>query len=358
MTQLYNEEPLIGKPDPVLVKAGATTHGTNGALILGGYIEGKVTSIADGEPLSEVVVCTFTGPEFECGESGPEGIYRIPALPTGEYTIAFLPHADYLVQVSEEVPVVAGHPTTEINKALVPDGTIEGTVSTVSNVPIEGVQACAEVFNEGLLVFERCTTTASDGTYAIERLPLGAYYVQFSDEPLYPSLFFPGSASLAGATPVHLSSPGQVLGGINGTLSNVASPAPIPPAVHPVPAIAVLTSKSVIPLLTILGRLSASGRVATAKLHCGLGPCKGTLQLLVTVVKRHRVNGHTVTKHVTELLGTGSFSLAQGATSKAKIKLDATGRHLLANAAHHPHTAKLKVTLQGVHASLRAVVVG
>ena len=116
--------------------------------------------------------------------------------------------------------------------------------------------------------------------------------------------------------------------------------------------------KLVAPSLAVLGRLHAGGGSATVKLHCTVGPCKGSLQLTLTVTRRHRSGGRTVTRHVTIVVGIGSFSLAQGATTKATIHLTASGRKLLADAARHPRAAKLKLTMHNAPASSRAVVVG
>jgi hypothetical protein len=93
------------------------------------------------------------------------------------------------------------------------------------------------------------------------------------------------------------------------------------------------------------------------KIACAAGTCKGTLQLLATVVRRHRVKGHAVKRSVTILLGSSSFSLAQGSSVKAKLALSPAGRKLLAGAAHHPRAAKLKVGLLGLATIVHAVTV-
>ena len=64
-----------------------------------------------------------------------------------------------------------------------------------------------------------------------------------------------------------------------------------------------------------------------------------------------------VVRRATVLLGSGSFSLAQGASGKTKLQLSAAGRRLLAAAARHPRAAKLKLTLSGTGASVHAVIV-
>jgi hypothetical protein len=121
----------------------------------------------------------------------------------------------------------------------------------------------------------------------------------------------------------------------------------------------VLPAKAVVPSLALLGRVTGTGGSnATVKLRCSLGSCRGALQLLGRVSRRVKVHGRTVTRHVTVVLGTGSFSLAQGATGKAKIHLTAAGRQLLAAARRHPRPETLKVTLSGAGTARHNVVVG
>ncbi len=75
------------------------------------------------------------------------------------------------------------------------------------------------------------------------------------------------------------------------------------------------------------------------------------------MARRTRSHGHTVTRHVTLVVGSAGFSLAQGASGNATVHLTAQGARLLATAARHPRAGKLKLVLQGAGATLRTVVV-
>src|SRR5262249_11861459 len=101
-------------------------------------------------------------------------------------------------------------------------------------------------------------------------------------------------------------------------------PVPLPAfaiaAVTPAaPAAGVLGVKAVVPSIAVRGRLHAAGGSAVVKLRCAIGSCKGSLELTVTLTKRHRSGAHTVTRHVTSTIGSAGFSLAQGATAKVSI---------------------------------------
>jgi hypothetical protein len=369
VTQLYNGKSIAQAPTPVEVKAGATKENINAVMVEGGHIEGVVTSQETKAPLEGIGVCALGIASFGCARpTGPEGKYLIKGLAEGEYTVVFLvprePGKNYLTGVEEHVPVQVKKTTSGIDNALLTGGEIKGTVRrALDGTPLAGAEICAYAsFEEPA---EECTFSGPSGGYVIERLPTSSYFVEFWDEPTYITQYYSASPTLAGASAVPVIAGGAPAEPIDASM-HLAAGEPSPPVIvitvpgpGPVipPAISVLTSKTVVPSLTILGRLKAAGPLATAKLHCGLGPCKGTLQLLASVVKRQRVNGHIVTRRLTALLGSASFSIAQGATSKVKIKLTATGRHLLANAARHPHAATLKLAMQGVHATVRAVVV-
>jgi hypothetical protein len=113
-----------------------------------------------------------------------------------------------------------------------------------------------------------------------------------------------------------------------------------------------------VPSLSADRRVHVTGHRASVKLRCVVGPCKGTIQLTITSVRRQRSHGRTVTRRVTLIVGSGSFSLAQGASGAATIHLTSQGARMLASAARHARAGKLKLALRGAKSSLRTVVVG
>jgi hypothetical protein len=384
--QIYNGKTLVEEPDRVVVKAKPLTKDINAALVKGGRIEGQVTAAAGGRPLSGIRVCAFAvhADGFGCEEeTGSEGRYQIRGLPSGSYEVSFevppFPGYNYLDGQLEEVGVTAGATTTGANVSLQSGGEIEGKVTTAAGgAALEKVWVCAfptvPVTEEELEELERCTRTAGDGTYTIERLEPGSYYVEFFDESGYSTQFYNGTAygapHLAGALALNVVPPTPVTG-INGAMLRVGEEPPKPPPAltpsapqntsppppAPVPAVAVLSTKVVVPALTAEGRVRVSGRRGTVKLRCRVGPCKGTIQLTITVARRVRSHGHTVTRRLTLVVGSGSFSLVQGASATATIRLTSQGARLLASAARHPQAGKLKLVLHGAKTTQRGVVV-
>lgn len=376
--QLYDDRSFAEHPDPVLVKAKPVTGEIDAALVEGGRIEGRVTAAEGGAPLTGILACAFDveAGGFGCEETGSEGKYVLRGLPTGSYTVVFLvpplPGENYLGGALEEVSVTAGQTTKAAGQALLSGGEVEGTVTAAaSGAPLEGILACTFSFGEGEEI-EECAESGPRGKYTIERLEPGSYFVEFFGMPLYATQFYDGarygSPLLSGALALNVLPPTPSTG-IDGAMLRVGEEPPKPPPVItppgpqgtpsvapvPVPTISVLSSKVVVPSLVADSHVRVSGHRASVKLTCKAGPCKGTLQLTITVSRRHRVHGRTVTRKVTLVVGSGSYSLKQGASAKATIRLTAQGARLLASAARHPRAGKLKLVLRGAHSSARAV---
>lgn len=350
------------------VKPEAAAAGIDAAMVEGGRIEGVVEG--GGNPLSGVFVC-FAEHELEllgCTATGSDGSYAITALPAGEYQLGFIvPHTPGLNYLSEllgqEVEVQVSQTSFAGTVDLAAGGQIEGRVTAASSgAGLAGIEVTAY----GSQAVES-TYTARGGEYTLERLPSDEYEVEFFDvSETYLPQFFAGKSKAFEATLVNVVA-GQATPGVDAALHTVAPEPPLPmpmqppappsPPATPPAGTAVLPSKVIAPLLKAGGRVHVAGRTATVRIVCTAGPCKGTLQLLGTVVHRHRARGRVVVRRATVLLGSGSFSLAQGASGNTQLRLSAAGRRLLAAAARHPHAAKLKLTLSGTGASVHAVIV-
>ena len=253
--------------------------------------------------------------------------------------------------------VSTGAGTKGIDAALAPaesshpnGGSIEGQVTALATgLPLGGALVCA-IPGSGT-----CALTASNGTYSIANLPAGDYKVEFNDGPGFQIQFYDEASSIATATTVHIAGEAKAIG-INAKLKAFVPAPQLPGGIQtqsptesgtPAPGGSVLPAKTVVPSVTAGGRVRVSGRRASVKLDCTLGPCHGTVELAITVTRRTRSHGHTVTRHVTLVVGSAGFSLAQGASGNATVRLTARGARLLATAARHPRAGKLKLVLQG-----------
>jgi hypothetical protein len=236
-------------------------------------------------------------------------------------------------------------------------GSIEGRVTAqATGLPLWGAIVCATAATS------KCEETASDGTYVIADLPEGEYTVEFKGGPNFLPEFYDEASSQAESTPVDIAGETKATG-IDAKLRPVV-PAPrlisgtqTGPLGPPPGRTGVLTTKVVALSVTAASVVRVSGRRATVKLHCAVGPCRGTIALTVTVTRRHRAHGHTVVRRFAVVVGSGTFSLAQRASSTVTIHLTRQGKTLLAKVARHPRPGKLKLALQGAAGIGRVVTV-
>jgi Carboxypeptidase regulatory-like domain len=136
--QFYEGSLTLAEAKAVPVTAGASTHGIDAALAVGGGISGTVTDAATQQPMAEVEVNVYdaAGNVIESEVTGTEGTYTVPALPPGSYAVEFhavespaTTPAQFAVQfyngastlaAATRVPVSAGITTPEINAAMAP----------------------------------------------------------------------------------------------------------------------------------------------------------------------------------------------------------------------------------------------
>jgi lysophospholipase L1-like esterase len=187
----------LGSATAVSVTAGGEATGVNAALVkpasVYGSISGTVTGAASGKPLASVCVTAISSGEGEgsgFAETAADGTYTITGLPAHGYYLDVDPscgsetnQSGYVAQWSggassqqsaSVVSVTAGA-TTSANTALEKSGSISGTViDAASGKPIEGV--CVTTWPGGE---DEAVTTAASGTYTIEGLTPGTYYVEF-----------------------------------------------------------------------------------------------------------------------------------------------------------------------------------
>jgi hypothetical protein len=383
--QFYNDKAKLSEATPVPVTVGGTAKAINAALVPTGIhheegsIEGQVTSAATKTPLAGVEVCAIAPPEelFECAVTEADGDYTIEGLPEGDYKVEFEDEPNYATQFYADkttlasatpVHVPAGAAAEGIDAAMVPvehehhpvDGSIAGRVTAAgTGLPVGGAVVCA------LPGFGTCALTEPDGSYVIEDLLPGSYKVEFKDGEHFQLQFWNEASSLGGAALVFVGE-GKQTSGIDASLKVFVPAQQILGGIvtentggstTPAPGGSVLPAKTVVPSLASGARVHVAGRRASVKLSCSIGPCHGTVQLTITVTRRTRSHGRTVTRHVTVVVGSGAYSLSQGASGKVTVQLTAQGAHLLATASRHPRAGKLKVLLQGASTAVHAVVV-
>jgi hypothetical protein len=152
-----------------------------------GYIAGKVTAAATGEPIGGVKVCAVNlngvGP-WGCTTTAGSGEYTASVFESGKYEVRFTAPSGsgyvansyyddkYFSSEQETVSVTLGSTTSGIDAQLPEGGQILGTVTNaITKEPVAQVEVCAGPVE--------CAMTNARGEYTISGLPGGEYQVSF-----------------------------------------------------------------------------------------------------------------------------------------------------------------------------------
>jgi hypothetical protein len=152
-----------------------------------GYISGRVTAAATGDPIAGVKVCAVpvsTIPPWECTTTNGNGEYTVPAFRSGQYEVRFTAPAGsgyversyydnkYSSSEQETVSVTLGATISGIDAQLPEGGQILGMVTdATTKEPVAEVEVCAGPVE--------CVITNARGGYTISGLPGGEYQVSF-----------------------------------------------------------------------------------------------------------------------------------------------------------------------------------
>jgi hypothetical protein len=222
--QVYRDQASVLTATPVSVKAGKTTRGINGRLVVGGSISGRVVSTT-AKPLRNI--CVFVASQNGVASfaiTGKAGTYTVRGLASGNYVLEVIPCGNQnLIAVLTGAKVTQPHATRGIDVTLHPGGTITGVVTATSSSGPPVSNTCVEVDSSDPANLGSFAVTGADGKYQATGLAAGTYQVFFSD-PLCP-LSPPGLApqwynnqpTQAKATPVAVTI-GQTTPSINATL--------------------------------------------------------------------------------------------------------------------------------------------
>ncbi len=245
----------------VSVTRGSTTGGINAALppaSSGGRIAGVVTG--PNGPLQGDFVTVYDSAGHRIDAAGTstdqDGSYKTDPLLPGTYKVKFSAagnlgfqyyNAQVTLAAANGVGVSAGATTPSINAALVPAGSISGTVTDatthagLNNISVQLLDASGNVLTG--------TSTAPDGTYTITNVPAGtAYHVEFNpagvninsgDGVLYAPQFYNNKLTLASSDPVAVAGTAKTanINAALGAASGVALPTTAP-VVTPKPPVA------------------------------------------------------------------------------------------------------------------------
>jgi hypothetical protein len=236
LPQYYSAKASRAEAISVGISEGATASGIDAALIVGGIIEGEVSSAATGNGLAGVLVCARpvdVRSEYfgECATSEASGHYAIERLGSAAYTVQFDPQTlDYATQYyngkslaaqANQVQASAGGVVSGIDAKMQVGGEIAGTVTLPHGAPSEGIEVCATAV--GAEPWQsQCTHTEASGNYTIARLASAEYTVVFHGAGNLLTQYYRGRATPAEAEPVQVTS-GSATRGIDATLQEGGS---------------------------------------------------------------------------------------------------------------------------------------
>jgi Carboxypeptidase regulatory-like domain len=338
--QYYNAAASFLEATPVLVKEEKTTEITT-ELQVGGEISGRVTDAATHKPLADYGVYAENARGFDFfggfADTNANGEYTIVGLGSGAYNLEFFPESEggteYIAQTDNGVGVTQGSTTSGINVALVPKAPNNTNAPVASGTPAVGqMLSCSTGSWTGEPKPAYTYTWLSNGN-AIAGETGSTYVVQPAEQSY-------GISCKVTATNKH--------GKASATSNTLNVPPPPPP---PPPAIVVSTSK-----------LVASHGVAPVLVGCTVAaPCKGSIEVTEQIVVKSRRPGKhgrrkTVSRKVTVVLATGSFSLAPGQSATIDLSLTVQGRRALAKARRHRLSGKLLASVTGGPSVLKPVV--
>jgi hypothetical protein len=223
--QWYRDKASIASATIVRVRAGKTTRGIDGRLVVGGSISGRVVDVA-AKPLRNICVFANDAQTASSGLAitGKAGTYTVPGLSTGSYVLEVGPCTNQnLITVLTHAKVTQPHAVRGVDVTLHPGGTVAGVVTATSSSgpPVPGT--CVEVISSNPANVGSFAITGANGSYQATGLATGSYQVYFGD-PLCPlgtpglaPQWYDGQSVQAKATPVAVTA-GQTTPSINAAL--------------------------------------------------------------------------------------------------------------------------------------------
>jgi hypothetical protein len=191
--QWYRDKATAPAATTVAVRAGKTTTGIDGRLVVGGTISGRVTGTT-GNPLRGICVVAVgqSGGAIGAAVTGKTGTYIIGELGAGRYTVGFEPcDSQNYMTVIAHARVTAPH-TTTVNATMRTGGSIAGALTAGSAAGPPVSDSCVEVYTANSDQIVGIGFTGLDGSYLVSGLPAGNYQVYFGDPQCY--LTAPGLA--------------------------------------------------------------------------------------------------------------------------------------------------------------------
>jgi protocatechuate 3,4-dioxygenase beta subunit len=230
-SECYDNQPMFGTPDPVLVGDSGTVT-VNAELAAGGAIAGTVTD-PNGVGIGSVsvVATSQSSGQNVYGLTAGDGSYTLPGLAGGDYTVCFhpdwstiAPSTGYVEQCWQgqtipyggtPVQVTEGSVTSGVDARLSIGGEVIGAVTDATGTPVAGVYVSVQAVDGTW--FDPYGYTDSAGNYTVVGLPSQPLAICFQPPYGYLSQCYRNASDASSATPV-TPTPGGITTGIDAVL--------------------------------------------------------------------------------------------------------------------------------------------
>lgn len=221
-------------------------------LSRGGTISGRITDATTGLPIALMDLDCYAWDKSYISsinaKTATDGTFTVGCFPPGQFYVRANPAVTdiYVVEyynarrtlaLADPITIAGTENSANHDFHLVRGGTISGSVRTQSNLPLASVDL--DVFDAlGNYVSYADAMTAADGTYTLNAVEPGDYYVQADPTAAqgYVDAFYPGQIDMVLATLVHVTAgtpvagidiPLQAGGTISGRVTKASSGLPI-----------------------------------------------------------------------------------------------------------------------------------
>jgi len=184
----YNNKTTYETADPLNVTVGQTIPNIDAQLVQGGAISGTVAD-SSGNPIFSAAVDIYDmNNQYIAGAgANSSGYYLSTTLPAGNYKIRFTPPygSVYLSEWyndkgtfadADAIPVTAGQTTPGVDAQLLTGGSVTGTVTDISDNPIQNVNVCVYITSGSY----KSALTNPEGKYEVVGMATGNYKVYFN----------------------------------------------------------------------------------------------------------------------------------------------------------------------------------
>jgi hypothetical protein len=221
----------LGAARAIQVKARQAISGINEALPVGAVVSGTITDTSS-QPLKDICVYAFPLSQyvplssFPTATTNAAGHYSIIGLSRGTYLIEAAlgcgNNGNYIsASYATLLKLTYGERLSGINVQLPTGTTLSGVVTSASSGEPKGGICVQVIPGQTSFFFSGPVTTRADGSYSVDQIPPGTYYVQFFGGCGNKGSFAPqgyDNTSVFEPQPITVAKPAETITGIDAAL--------------------------------------------------------------------------------------------------------------------------------------------